>query len=128
MARPRALACLGWSHWLQGRQGAARRAWTRAIREAERLAMPWELANAHHQLGRHLAAGQRSPLGLDRTEHLDRAQSTFEALGCRTTRQGQPPPTAGRPERRSRPVRGISGGASPPPGRFVPSPQSLSVA
>jgi predicted ATPase/class 3 adenylate cyclase len=84
MARPRALTCLGWSHWLQGRHGAARRAWTRAIGEAERLAMPWELANAHHQLGRHLATGERSPLGLDRTGHLDRARSTFEALGCRT--------------------------------------------
>jgi hypothetical protein len=84
MARPRALACLGSSHWLQGRHGAAGRAWTRAIREAERLAMPWELAHAHHELGRHLAAGERSSLGLDRTEHLDRAWSTFEALGCRT--------------------------------------------
>jgi len=84
MARPRALVCLGWSHWLQGRHGAAHRAWTRAIREAERLSMPWELANAHHELGRHLAAGQRSPLGLDRTGHLDRARSTFAALGCRT--------------------------------------------
>jgi predicted ATPase len=84
MARPRALVCLGWSQWLQGRQGAAHRAWTRAIREAERLAMPWELANAHHQLGRHLAAGERSPFGLDQIEHLDRARSIFEALGCRT--------------------------------------------
>jgi hypothetical protein len=88
MARPRALVCLGWSHWLQGRHGAARRAWTRAIAEAERLAMPWELAHAHHQLGRHLAAGQRSPLGLDRTGHLDRARSTFAALGCRTDPTG----------------------------------------
>jgi predicted ATPase/class 3 adenylate cyclase len=64
MARPRVLACLGWSHWLQGRHGAARRAWTRAAREAERLAMPWELARAHHELGRHLRAGERSPAGL----------------------------------------------------------------
>jgi tetratricopeptide (TPR) repeat protein len=88
MARPRALVCLGWSHWLQGRHGAARRAWTRAIAEAERLAMPWELAHAHHQLGRHLAAGQRSPLGLDRTGHLDRARSTFAALGCRNDPTG----------------------------------------
>jgi hypothetical protein len=84
MARSRTLVCLGWSHWLQGRHGAAYRAWTRAIAKAERLAMPWELAHAHHQLGRHLAAGQRSPLGMDRTEHLDRARSTFAALGCRT--------------------------------------------
>jgi hypothetical protein len=96
MARPRALVCLGWSHWLQGRQGAAQRAWTRAIGEAERLAMPWELAHAHHQLGRHLAADELSPLGLDRTEHLDRARSTFEALGCRTDPTG-PTDTDGRP-------------------------------
>jgi hypothetical protein len=67
---------------------AARRAWTRTIGEAERLAMPWELANAHHQLGRHLAPGERSPLGLDRTGHLERARSSFEALGCRTDPTG----------------------------------------
>jgi predicted ATPase/DNA-binding SARP family transcriptional activator len=96
MARPRALVSRGWSHWLQGRHGAARRAWTRAIGEAGRLAMPWELANAHHQLGRHLAAGERSPLGLDRTEHLERARSTFEALGCRTELLA-PAGTDGRP-------------------------------
>ena len=96
MAKPRALVCLGWSHWLQGRQGAARRAWARAIGEAERLAMPWELAHAHHQLGRHLAAGERSPLGLNRTGHLDRARSTFEELGCRTDPIG-PSGAVGRP-------------------------------
>jgi predicted ATPase/DNA-binding SARP family transcriptional activator len=96
MAQPRAMVCLGWSHWLHGRPGAARRAWARAIREAERLAMPWELAHAHHQLGRHLAAGERSPLGLDRTEHLERARLTFEALGCRTDLLA-PTGTDGRP-------------------------------
>jgi predicted ATPase/class 3 adenylate cyclase len=84
MAQPRTLACLGWSYWLKGRHGGARRAWARAARAAERLAMPWELARAHYELGRHLAAGERSPLGHDRTEHLNRARSTFEALGCRT--------------------------------------------
>ena len=52
-------------------------------RQAPR-AMPWELAHAHHELGRHLAADERSPLGLDQTEHLNLARSTFEALGCRT--------------------------------------------
>jgi catechol 2,3-dioxygenase-like lactoylglutathione lyase family enzyme len=29
VARPRVLVCRGWSHWLQGHQGAARRAWRR---------------------------------------------------------------------------------------------------
>jgi hypothetical protein len=82
--RPRALICLGWSHWLNGRHGAALRAWTRAAREGERLAMPWELARAHYELGRHLEADDRSPIGLDRDEHLDEARSILESLGCRT--------------------------------------------
>jgi hypothetical protein len=82
MARPRALICLGWSSWLDGRAGAARRAWARAVREAERLQMPYELARAHHELGRHLTPGQRSPLGLDRAGHLERALAGFQAVGC----------------------------------------------
>jgi tetratricopeptide (TPR) repeat protein len=57
MARPRALLCLGWSHRLDGRQAAARRAWARAVSEAERLRMPYELARARDELGRHPAAG-----------------------------------------------------------------------
>jgi predicted ATPase/DNA-binding SARP family transcriptional activator len=91
MARPRALACLAWSHRLQGRPAAAARAWARAIREADRLAMPWEQANAHRELGRHLRADERSPLGLTGAEHLDRARSTFEALGCRAEPAGSTP-------------------------------------
>jgi hypothetical protein len=72
-----------WSQWLDGRPGAARRAWARAIREAERLAMPYELARAHYELGRHLAVGgERATLGLDRAGHLEHARSTFQTLGC----------------------------------------------
>ena len=40
-----------------------------------RLAMPYELARAHYELGRHLAVG-------DRAGHLERARSIFETLGC----------------------------------------------
>jgi tetratricopeptide (TPR) repeat protein len=86
MAQPRALACLGRWYWLKDQRGAARRAWARAAQAAERLAMPWELAYAHYELGRHLGVDARSSLGLDRTDHLDKAKSTFEALGCRTER------------------------------------------
>jgi adenylate cyclase len=81
MARPRALICLGWSAWLDGRAGTARRAWARAVREAERRAMPYELARAHFESGRHLKPGQRSPLGLDRAGHLDRATAGFRGTG-----------------------------------------------
>ncbi|MET8089945.1 BTAD domain-containing putative transcriptional regulator [Micromonospora sp. NPDC005220] len=83
MARPRALICLGWYRWLDGRAEPARRAWVQAAREAERRHMPYELARAHDELGRHLAAGQRSALGLDTTEHLDRAIAGFGVAGCR---------------------------------------------
>lgn len=82
MARPRALVCLGRLAWLDGRTRDARRTWARAIREAERLRMPDELARAHEELGRHLAAGQRSPLGLDATQHRERAIAGFRAIGC----------------------------------------------
>ncbi|MEU4222158.1 hypothetical protein AB0F10_43310, partial [Actinoplanes sp. NPDC026623] len=82
MATPRALVCLGWSAWLDGRTHDARRAWARAIHEAERLRMPYELARAHEEFGRHLAAGQRSPLGLDAAEHRERAVAGFRAIGC----------------------------------------------
>jgi hypothetical protein len=94
MARPRALICLGWSHWLDGREANARRSWARAVREAERLRMPYELARAHDELGRHLADGERSPLGLDRAGHLERVLAGFP--GRRLQRRPAPPPGAGR--------------------------------
>ncbi|MET8088226.1 BTAD domain-containing putative transcriptional regulator [Micromonospora sp. NPDC005237] len=83
IARPRALICLGWYRWLGGRAEPARRAWVRAARDAERRQMPYELARAHYELGRHLIAGQRSALGLDRAEHLERAIAEFGLAGCR---------------------------------------------
>ena len=82
MARPRALICVGWHAWLAGHAGAARRAWARAVREGENLRMPYELARAHHELGRHLAPGERSPLGLDRAAHLERAVAGYRTAGC----------------------------------------------
>ena len=84
MARPRALTCQGWHQWLENRHRTALRAWAQAVEESERLAMPWELARAHYELGRHLADSERSPFGLHKTEHLDRARSIMEALGCGT--------------------------------------------
>jgi hypothetical protein len=46
------------------------------------MRMPYKLARAHLELGRHLAAGHSSPLGLDRRAHLDRAAAGFHAIGC----------------------------------------------
>ena len=82
-AQPRDLLCSGHWHRLEGRWGQAARSWARAIQAAERLAMPYELARAHLELGRQLAEAERSPLGLDRAAHLDRAAAGFEAMGSR---------------------------------------------
>jgi hypothetical protein len=83
MARPRSLLCSGGWHRLEGRRRQAARSSARAVQAAERLAMPWELARAHLELGRQLAGDERSPLGLDRDAHLARATAGFQAMGCR---------------------------------------------
>jgi predicted ATPase/DNA-binding SARP family transcriptional activator len=83
MARPRSLLCAGAWQRLAGRRGQAARSWARAAQAAERLAMPYELARAHLELGRQLAPGERSPLGLDRDGHLERAAAGLAAIGCR---------------------------------------------
>jgi DNA-binding SARP family transcriptional activator/predicted ATPase len=83
MARPRGRLAAGCWHRLEGRPRQAARSWARAVQAAERLAMPYELARAHLELGRQLAGAERSPLGLDRAACLDRAAAGFEAMGCR---------------------------------------------
>jgi class 3 adenylate cyclase/tetratricopeptide (TPR) repeat protein len=56
IARPQAALWKGVYAWHAGRQGAARRAWRRALAEAERLQMPFEHGLALYEMGRHLAA------------------------------------------------------------------------
>ncbi len=47
---PRALLTAGDLHLIRGRVPAARRSWRKALRLSERLAMPFEAAQAHHTL------------------------------------------------------------------------------
>jgi predicted ATPase/DNA-binding SARP family transcriptional activator len=96
MARPRARLCLGAWQELEGRRGPAVRSWAGAVQAAQRLAMPWELARGQLELGRHLAAGERGPDGLDRDALLERAAAGFEAMGCRADAEAARGP-AGRP-------------------------------
>jgi predicted ATPase/DNA-binding SARP family transcriptional activator len=90
MARPRALICLGRQAALDGHDGRSLRAWVRAVSAAEELRMPYELALAHDELGRHLPPGRRSGLGLDRTGHLARAAAGYESIGCHADLQALP--------------------------------------
>ncbi|MGH3875892.1 MAG: hypothetical protein ACRDSK_02500 [Actinophytocola sp.] len=77
---------------------AAKRLWVRAVREADRLGMPYERACAHHELGRHLEPGERSALGLDQATHLARAIAGYEAVGAVVPSAGAPPRRAGQRE------------------------------
>ncbi len=74
---PRAWICLGKAHRLDGRSKWARRALKKAIRAAEGLAMPYELALARLEYSRTL--DRDDP---DRPEQIAQASATFKRLGA----------------------------------------------
>jgi class 3 adenylate cyclase/tetratricopeptide (TPR) repeat protein len=77
IARPRAELCSGLAAFLAGKPGSARAAWHSSLRAAMQLAMPYEQARAHLEIGRHLAPGTPS-----RERHLDESIRIFEQLGA----------------------------------------------
>jgi hypothetical protein len=74
-ARARALLWQGCAEWLRGRPKAANAAWRRCLLEAERFALPYEIARVHFEIGRRLTAAD--PL---RHDHLMEAQRGFRHL------------------------------------------------
>jgi class 3 adenylate cyclase/tetratricopeptide (TPR) repeat protein len=76
IARPRAAMLSGREDWQLGRRRALRR-WRRALADAGRLAMPFEVGLAHAEIGLHLAAD-----GPDRRFHLDHARAIFARQGA----------------------------------------------
>jgi eukaryotic-like serine/threonine-protein kinase len=77
VGRPRSWLSRGWLARLSGHPARARSSWRRGLREAERLAMPYEQARVHMEIGRHLEVGDPS-----RREHLARAEEGFARLGA----------------------------------------------
>ena len=77
LGRPRAWLCQGKAHRLSGHRRRAGWALRRALRNAEDLAMPFEQALAHLEIGRSL--GRDDPA---RRDHLERARAIFERLGA----------------------------------------------
>lgn len=75
MGEPRQLLWEGTARWNAGRTELARRAWRRGLEAAERLAMPYDEARLHLEMGLHLP-------GLERQEHLERARDQLAALGA----------------------------------------------
>jgi class 3 adenylate cyclase/tetratricopeptide (TPR) repeat protein len=77
IAEPRALQCEGLGAYLSGHRRRGLRAWRKSLASAERLGMPCEQGRAHHQIGRHLPAGDPA-----REAHLTRAREIFADIGA----------------------------------------------
>jgi hypothetical protein len=76
-ARARAQRIQGMYDWLIGKPAQARRGWQKSMELAERLHMPFELGQAHYEIGRHLSIDDPQ-----RAEHLTRARDIFAQIGA----------------------------------------------
>ena len=90
-AQPRSLLWRGLGSWISGRESKARKTWSTCLVVSENLEMPYERAQAHLEIGRHLP--QDDP---ERPRHLQQAIELFEGLGAsydvvRTTAEVGPP-------------------------------------
>ena len=77
IGRPRALVNDGLALWLRGRPRAARRSWRAGLEAAERLDMPYEMARAHYEIGRHLPKADAAC-----RVHLEQASQLFASVGA----------------------------------------------
>jgi class 3 adenylate cyclase/tetratricopeptide (TPR) repeat protein len=66
----------GWFLSLEGKASKAQELWQQSLKAAELLAMPFYVALAHYQIGRHLPAQDPA-----RQAHLRSARETFERIG-----------------------------------------------
>jgi class 3 adenylate cyclase len=76
-ARPTLALYRGWSQWLRGRRGAARRTWQRGLRQAAEVGLTWDEARLHYRLAREALAD-----GSERRHHLNAARDLFKGLGA----------------------------------------------
>jgi class 3 adenylate cyclase/tetratricopeptide (TPR) repeat protein len=77
VARPRAWLYEGLAAHHVGHQRRALRAWTKSLKTAERLVMPYEQGRGHYELGRHMPPSHPA-----RQAHLRRACEIFGDLGA----------------------------------------------
>jgi class 3 adenylate cyclase len=75
IAAPRAGRWRGVVAWLDGHPALARTVWARSLETATRLAMPYEQALLHYEMGRHAR-------GRARRAHLAQARAIFARLGA----------------------------------------------
>ncbi len=77
IAQPFVWRWRGLLHWLAGRPGQAAQSWTRSLKHAQHLRMPYEEALTHYEMGRHATSDDPK-----RPIHLQRAAEIFEQLGA----------------------------------------------
>ena len=68
---------LGLAYWLSGKEKKAHRAWRKSLSLAESMAMPYEQALAHYEIGRHLPAHDPA-----RQVYLKQAATLFSQVGA----------------------------------------------
>ncbi|MBI3797077.1 MAG: tetratricopeptide repeat protein, partial [Deltaproteobacteria bacterium] len=76
IGKPRFWLSQGRYYWLSGKPSQARKAWQKGLALATQLAMPYEQALAHYEIGRHL--DKTDP---DRQQHLGRAGEILTQCG-----------------------------------------------
>jgi hypothetical protein len=75
IAQPRAWLWQGLYDSLAGKPAQAQQAWRKSLEHAERLAMRYDEALVHYEIGRHLSLNDST-----RTKHLTHAQEIFSQL------------------------------------------------
>jgi tetratricopeptide (TPR) repeat protein len=81
LGRAHASLWRGLGAWIDDRPQRAMRMWRRTIELAESLRTPYELGQAHLEIGRHLQPGE------ERTRHLQQAKDLFQKRGARREMQ-----------------------------------------
>jgi tetratricopeptide (TPR) repeat protein len=76
IGRPRRALATGLYHWHKGQHSRAEKDWRESLTAAESLAMRFDEALAHYELGRHLPEQDSQ-----RVEHLEQAVSLFKSCG-----------------------------------------------
>jgi len=75
VGKPRYYLYQGLAYWLSNDHAKAQEAWQRSLAEAEALAMPFEQALAHYEIGRHLPKTDPA-----RKTHLEKAGALSQQL------------------------------------------------
>lgn len=76
IGRPRLYLWQGVYHWLAGRKNKAQKLWAKSLAAAQQLALPYDEALAHHEIGQRLPADNP-----ERARHLQQAQEILARLG-----------------------------------------------